>query len=199
MASVFFRGKEFLVLDGVYEPSDDSFLLAESIKVKEKASALDLGTGSGIQGINAAMLKAGKVVCTDVNARALENARLNAESLGFGKGFEFRQGSLFSCIGRDEKFDLMVFNPPYVVSGEKKDIDLDGGRKGREILDLFLKQFGKHLGFGGECFFLQSSLNGRRETEEILGEEGLAFEIVSEKKLFFEKLLVFRAWKARGK
>ncbi len=195
MPFVFFKETKLFVLSDVYPPSDDSFLLAENVKVKEKASVLDLGTGSGIQGINAAMQGAGKVVSTDIDENALLNAQKNAKALGFGKMFEFRKGNLFDCLKKEERFDVIVFNPPYVISEEKKYADLDGGVKGREILDRFLKGFAVHLEKEGKCFFLQNSLNGEEETTELLEEQGFEAEVVARKRLFFEELLVFRALK----
>lgn len=193
MPFVFFKQTKLFVLSNVYEPSDDSFLLAENVKVKEKASVLDLGTGSGIQGINSAMQGAGNIVSTDVNETALLNAQKNAKALGFDKIFEFRKGNLFDCLKKNEKFDVIVFNPPYVISEEKKHADLDGGVKGREVLDRFLKGFAVYLKKGGRCFFLQSSLNGEEESTKLLEEQGFEAKVVARKKLFFEELLVFRA------
>ncbi len=196
MPSIFFKESKLFVLPKVYEPSDDSFLLAENVKVKEKESVFDLGTGSGIQGINAAMQKAEKVVSTDVNETALLNAEKNAKALGFEKIFEFRKGNLFDCLKKEEKFDVIVFNPPYVISEEKKYKDLDGGVRGREVLDEFLKGFAKHLKKGGKCFFLQTSLNGEEESVKLLEEQGFEAKVVARKRLFFEELLVFRVLKA---
>jgi release factor glutamine methyltransferase len=195
MQKIFFKGKVLAVFEGVYEPSEDSFLLAESFEAEKGGLVLDLGTGSGIQGINAAMLGASRVVSTDLSAKALDNAKANAESLGFGKRFEFRKGSLFSCIRPGEKFDAIIFNPPYVESEGKKFADLDGGKQGREVLDRFLEEFPKHLEKGGECFFLQTDLNGEEKTKRKLKETGLGFAVTARKKLFFEEIMVFKCFK----
>jgi len=113
----FLKGNKLLVLESVYPPSEDSFLLAEAIEAEKGCSVLDMGTGSGIQGINAALLGAKTIVCTDLNKEALKNAEENAKSLGL-KGFEFRQGNLFEAA-KGEKFDLIIFNPPYVPRRRK--------------------------------------------------------------------------------
>lgn len=193
MKTAFLKDKELTVLDNVYEPSEDSFLLAENVNIKQDAIVLDLGTGTGIQGINAAILGAKKVVCTDINRKALENAKKNANKLGFSEKFEFRQGNLFDCLNKGEKFDTILFNPPYVVSDEKKFEDLDGGKKGRETLDKFLEKFDKFLDLGGECFFLQTDLNGEKETLKKLEEKGFTAEKLAEKRAFFETLIVFKS------
>ena len=197
MKAVFWKNRKITVFDSVYEPSEDSFLLAKSIKEGHWKKALDLGTGTGIQGINAALLGAKNVLCTDASRKALRNAEENVKSACLKAVFEFRKGNLFSGIGKEEKFGLIIFNPPYVESEKAKWRDLDGGKKGREVIDRFLEQFPKHLEKEGECFFLQSSLNGIKETENALRKAGLQFKIKARKRLFFEELLVFRVWKGK--
>jgi release factor glutamine methyltransferase len=196
MKRVFFKNIELQVLDGVYEPSDDSILLANSIQkenCKEKI-VLDLGCGTGIQGINALFLGAKKVFFVDIDNQAISNAKANIKMIGLEKQASYKKSDLFSAIA-GKKFDLIVFNPPYVDSGtEKKWLDTDGGKKGREILDSFLKRAKKHLLKGAMLFFVQSSLNSEAKTKRLLKEKGFKFEIVARKKLFFEELQVFKAW-----
>ncbi|MFA4855533.1 MAG: HemK2/MTQ2 family protein methyltransferase [archaeon] len=195
----FLNGLKLSVFPKVYEPSEDSFLLAENVEIAKGCSVLDLGTGSGIQGISAAAKGAAHVVCTDVNENALKNAEENAEKAGFSDRFEFRQSSLFDCVKQGERFDVIVFNPPYVPSKGKRFVDLDGGKKGREILDKFLAEFPKHLKKNGACFFLQSSLNGEKETANALEKNGFEARVVARKRVFFEELVVFRAGKRQSK
>ena len=194
--SFFLDGEEFVAESEAYTPREDSFLLKSCLEQelernKGLKTALDLGCGTGIQGL--VMAKKGlKVVCVDVNSKALENAGQNFKRAGLKA--EFKESDLFSKI--EGKFDLIAFNPPYLPSDRLKFKDLEGGKEGREILDLFLEQFPAHLNEKGVCLFLQSSLNRVKVTEEKLESQGLKFEIVGRKKLFFEELLVFKAWRA---
>ncbi len=75
--------------------------------------ALDVGTGSGIQAVLAAR-HADLVVATDVSERALAFAAFNAALNGFDN-VELRQGSFFEPVA-GERFELVVSNPPFVVS-----------------------------------------------------------------------------------
>ncbi len=194
MEKKFYFGKiELVIFAKVYEPREDSFLLAKAVSAGKNSKALDLGTGSGIQAINAAILGA-NVLATDINENAIANSKSNAEKLKLGKKIKFLKSDLFQKIPEKEKFDCIIFNPPYVPCDEIKFIESDGGKKGREILDRFLKVFPKHLKKSGKCFFLQSSLNGIEKTEKILKKEKFEFEIVAREKLFFEELVVFKAW-----
>ncbi len=189
----FFKDQEFAVFTSAYAPAEDSFLLAESVKVEKGSGVIDLGCGTGIQGINALLKGAGKVVFSDLNPEAIRNAEANVEKINLQERAEFLESDLFDKI--PEKFDLIIFNPPYVHSEKKELKDVDGGKDGREILDRFLEQFPGHLKDNGKCLFLQSDLNGISETGGKLKKGGMEFEIVSRKKLFFEELLIFSCWK----
>jgi len=92
--------------------------------------ALDLGTGNGIQAILLAA-HAQRVVATDVNARALAYASFNAALNGL-HNVEFRRGSFFEPV-EGEQFDLVVANPPYVVSPERAYLFRDSGMRGDAV------------------------------------------------------------------
>ncbi|RLI28489.1 MAG: hypothetical protein DRO46_03920, partial [Candidatus Hecatellales archaeon] len=81
----------------VYEPSDDSFLLAESLKVRKGERVLDLGCGSGFLGLLAAA-RGSSVVAVDINPEAIRATRENAEANGLASRVEARQGDLFSPL-----------------------------------------------------------------------------------------------------
>ncbi len=183
----------------VYVPSDDSFLLEKEILKKDlrKKTCLDLGTGSGIQAI--AMLKAGAkiVVCADINKEALKNAKENIVKYLLQKGTQnigqifFIRTDLFKNL-KDWKFDFIAFNAPYVPSEKIKWVDLDGGKKGREITDKFITQFPGQLLFRGEVLLLISSLNAPQEIISILKKKDFLAKVVAKKKLFFEELMVLK-------
>src|SRR5439155_8386888 len=88
------------------------------------ARALDVGTGNGVQALLAAR-HATQVVATDVNERALEFARFNA-ALNDVHNVEFRSGSLLEPVA-GERFDLVVANPPYVISPRTDYVFRDSG------------------------------------------------------------------------
>lgn len=86
--------------------------------------ALDVGTGNGVQALLLAS-HADRVVATDVNERALAFAEFNAALNGF-ENIEFRAGSFLEPVA-GERFDLVVANPPYVVSPETEYLFRDSG------------------------------------------------------------------------
>lgn len=188
----------------VYSPSEDSWLLEECI-LKENLvgkKCLDLGSGSGIQSV--ALFKAGasEVLSVDINPLALIETKKKVNSFLNGqkknnktqipghtqKYIGARKSNLFSSV--KEKFDFIVFNPPYVPSEEIKWVDLDGGEKGRVIIDKFLPEVKKHLKRKGVLLLLLSSLNKPNEVSSILKKDGFSVKVISKKKLFFEELVV---------
>ena len=99
--------------DFVLGASPASMTLAELTLRRPVGSALDLGTGCGVQSLHLAR-HADRVVATDVNARALQLARATMRLNG-ADTVDIREGSLFEPVGQ-ETYDLIVTNPPYVMS-----------------------------------------------------------------------------------
>jgi methylase of polypeptide subunit release factors len=89
-------------------------------------SALDMCTGSGSLALLAAQ-HADRVVGVDLNRRALRLARVNAAMNGV-TGVEWRHGDLFEPVG-DEQFDLVIANPPFIVSPAREFLFRDGDRE----------------------------------------------------------------------
>jgi release factor glutamine methyltransferase len=189
----FFLNSEQFVLNSVYIPSDDSDLLVNSVEINKNSSVLDLGCGSGIQGLNALFKGAKKTVFSDINPKALKSAEKNVLNAGLINSSEFIESNLFSNI--NQKFDVIIFNPPYVLSEEIKFKELDGGINGRIVLNKFLNEFDLYLNEKGMIFFLQSNLNDLNETKKILELKGFNYEIIARKKLFFEELIVIKAFR----
>lgn len=88
-------------------------------------AALDLCTGSGTLALLAAR-HAARVVGVDLNPRALRLARVNAELNGVTT-VDWRRGDLYQPVA-DEQFDLVVANPPFVVSPSSEFLFRDGGQ-----------------------------------------------------------------------
>ena len=122
---------------------------------------LDLGTGSGVQALHAAR-HAARVVATDVNPRALHFTRLTMALSGLANT-ETRQGSLFEPLGEDEAFDLIVSNPPFVISPAGRFTYRDGGLAGDELCRSLVAGAGRHLEPGGYCQLLANWQHVRGE------------------------------------
>jgi hypothetical protein len=129
--------------------------LASLVMPLEVERALDLGTGCGIQALLVAR-HAGSVVATDISARALGYAELNARLAG-ATNIEFRQGSLFEPVA-GERFGLIVSNPPFVITPRGADVPeyeyRDGGLVGDALVEAFVRAAPAHLVSGGSAQLL---------------------------------------------
>ncbi|TML88941.1 MAG: methyltransferase [Actinobacteria bacterium] len=115
--------------------------------------ALDLGTGCGIQALLAAK-HVDRVVATDVNRRALGYAAFNAALNGIDT-IEFRQGDGFAPV-EEECFDLIVANPPYVISPDASYAYRDSGLPADELCRTVVQKAAAHLTEGGFAHVLVS-------------------------------------------
>lgn len=121
----------------------------------EVSTALDLGTGCGIQALHARRFAA-RVVATDISERALGYARLNARLNGVD-GIEFRLGDLFAPVA-GELFDRIVSNPPFVITPRRPDVPAyeyrDGGLEGDALVASVVAGAAEHLAPGGTAQLL---------------------------------------------
>ena len=108
--------------------------------------ALDLGSGAGIQAFLAAS-HADQVTGTDVSTRALAFAEFNARLNGI-TNVEWRTGSLYGPV-QDEVFDLVVSNPPFVISPESSFTFRDSGLPADTLSQQVIQGAGPRLTDGG--------------------------------------------------
>jgi release factor glutamine methyltransferase len=201
-----------------YEPREDSLLLAEQVKKYAKGKILDMGTGTGIQALNA-VENADSVVACDIDPEALETAKdfackkiqeyeknnnkkkeknntnANKQIIDKIKKIKFVHSDLFSNI--KEKFDTIIFNPPYLPADKRDpDIALDGGKKGYELLERFLNEANDYLETDGKILLLFSSLTNKQKIDEIIKKNLFEYKQLSSQKIFFEELYVYLIWKS---
>ena len=147
-----FMGLDFFVKEGVLIPRPDTETLVEEIinicNNKSELNILDIGTGSGAITISLAKyLNDAHVTSADISDIALEIASKNAVSNDVNKKIDFIKSDIFSNISREEKFDIIVSNPPYIkkedipgLDRQVKDFEpynaLEGGEDG---LDFYRK------------------------------------------------------------
>jgi release factor glutamine methyltransferase len=175
----------------IYSPEEDSYLLEKVIlenlpdlvKQNSKLKFLEVGVGSGIQlkAAEKAGVKKENIFGVDVNIDAVKHCQ--------NEGFHCMKSNLFENV--KEKFDVIVFNPPYLPEDENPEDEeskliTTGGKMGSEIPNEFLKQAKEHLKENGIIFLLISSLTKGIDWQDYKK------ELMAEKKLFFEKLEVYK-------
>ncbi|HII81258.1 MAG TPA: methyltransferase [Methanosarcina sp.] len=182
--------------DLVYEPAEDSFLLADAAleEAEPGMCILEIGAGSGFV---SAVLRANtpgiRVLATEINPHAARCAKAN--------GVEVIRTDLFKGIrsgSRGASFDLILFNPPYLPTSEEEKVPgwlnyaFDGGASGRETLDRFLDDVRDYLKPGGKILILISSITGLEAVKEKMMKIGFEAGVVGRKKISFEELMVVR-------
>lgn len=173
----------------VYEPSEDSFLLAEAAlsEIKGDERILEVGCGSGII---SAVIKANTnatVIGIDINPYAASCAKQN--------GVDAIIGDMLSCV--KGKFDMLIFNPPYLpaLNTPKKgehwiNLALDGGKSGREIVCRFLEEASNHLNERGKVLIVVSSITGIEQVKSKMESLNYTVEEKSQGRFMFEQLTV---------
>ena len=192
----FFDDFTFLVDENVYEPAEDSFLFAENLPAKGFCRVADVGTGCGILSIVAAK-RAREIVAIDLNPYAVRCARQNAKLNGVINKIVFIQGDLLSPIDQNVKFDLILFNAPYLPTERENTSWLErswaGGGTGRDIIDRFINEVLEHLSPDGQIFLMQSSLSDIDQTLQRYVAKGLNPKVVARRSMpFFETIVLIK-------
>lgn len=181
------------VPEKIYYPREDSELMAGVIKTLDirGKQVLEVGCGSGFLSILLAK-KGARVTAIDINPVAVETAKKNAKA----------NSVLVDCFESDlfekvkNKFDLIVFNPPYLpVEEGEDDITYAGGKTGRDVIEKFSISVRSHLSDKGHILLLISSLTGEKETIRLLEKRGMKTKIVGREKIPWEELIIISAWR----
>ena len=167
----------------IYEPDEDSFLLASSISpFCTNKKVLDMGCGMGYLALEAQKI-ALSVHCVDINEAAVNSCKV--------LGLDAITSDLFSEVSG--KFDVILFNPPYLPLEQEEDEEsaliTSGGIEGHELLECFLAEAQHYLISNGCILVLVSSLTPF--VEELFKNYSYSFTLLKEKKLFFETLKVY--------
>ncbi len=156
----YFYGYKILVNEGTLIPRWETEELANNILIYydrmfkgEKVKVLDLGTGSGAIAIALKKEEDNMIVsASDISEDAIEEAKKSAK-LNDAE-IDFRVGSWFDPFSEDEKFDIIVSNPPYLTTSEyvedivknnEPDVALYGGSDGLKFYRIILENAKKHL------------------------------------------------------
>jgi len=177
-----FGEKEFYSLmfglnEATLVPRPESELLVDlgikNLAGRKRARVLDLGAGSGCIAIClAANLPFIEVVGVDLSEKALKAARINAFRHNVESRVRFLAGSWFEPLAEEEKFDLIISNPPYIVRNEIKTLErevrtydpmgaLDGGEDGLDAYREIIGKAGKYLNIRGDLLLEVGHDQGR--------------------------------------
>jgi release factor glutamine methyltransferase len=151
-----------------------SHLLGEAVLTEagQGERVLDMGTGCGVNAILAAT-RGARVVAVDVNPRAIEAARANAERNGVAGRVEVRSSDVFSAVG--EAFDLIVFDPPFRWFKPRDLADTAITDEGYRAMTTFFRHARRHLAPGGRMLIFFGTSGDMGYLKRLMAEEGFSW------------------------
>lgn len=181
-----FMGEKFLVKPEVLIPRDETELLVrqavEIIKEKNYAQILDMCTGSGCIACMVAKITNAQVIGADISTEALHVAFSNMEKFELFNRASFRKSDIYSKIRAEEKFDMIVSNPPYIPPKFKETIQKEvsfepelalytSDEKGLEFYQKITEGAVDYLNDSGYLMF-ELGLGQSRDVAEIMNTNG---------------------------
>ncbi|RJQ56995.1 MAG: methyltransferase domain-containing protein [Nitrospiraceae bacterium] len=196
-----FGPEKVVVLGKTYEISRDVFnperyytsrFMAEHIHVAAGDKVLDMGTGSGIQAVTAART-AGRVIAVDINPEAVRFAARNIRAHGLEEKVSVIQGDLFSSLDPAEKFDVILFTPPYFDGRpgtlfEHALIDPD-----KSLIKRFFGSAKNYLKEGGYVQMLYSSIAGNERVLRLMHGLGWEYSLMARSRIWMETFFIYKS------
>jgi release factor glutamine methyltransferase len=183
----------FIVLPSVFNPKvprSGEFLasLLDSRLIGPDSEVLDMGTGSGVCAVFAAR-HARRVVAVDINPAAVRCTGINALLNRLEHRIDVRLGDLFAPVS-GERFDLILFNPPFVL-GTPRD-DRDRAWRSSDVAERFASELEAHLKPGGAALVLLSTFGDGALFLKAFRQQNLVLSVLAERRFVNEKLTIFR-------
>ena len=168
----------------MYYPSDDTIFLARTVSRYHGNFALEIGTSSGTI-LRELSRNFSIVVGTDIDFCSLKRLVMTSEN-----------SRVICCDAASAlcnvKFDLIVFNPPYLPNTLiHSDKSVDGGPAGIEVSIHFIKSAMDKLTNDGKILFLISNLTDTKKLATFISKNNLIVTRIAQKDLFYERLQVF--------
>ncbi len=190
-------GIPLVILPGVFNPKlfRSGEFLARNLgpdRISGKAAVLDLGTGSGIAAIVAARW-ARRVVATDIDPTAIRCARINVLLNKLETKVDVRQGDLFGPVN-SERFDLVLFNPPYFRGRPQN--GFDHAWRGEGVLQRFAAGLPEVLAPRGQALMIYSTDAAENDVPSLFARLGLEAAVVASEDLGNEVFSVYRLKKS---
>lgn len=185
----YFYGEEFFVNTHVLSPRKETELLVEVILQDLNAinnstsQILDLCCGSGAIGLTLAKHKPNAfVTLSDISLRALRVTKKNQKKLNVAKNTKTIKADLFKGLKKEERFDIIVCNPPYIATSEIESLQkgvkkyepklaLDGGQDGLKFYKFIAEQCSNFLTEKGKIY-LEIGFNQNEVVSSLFEQKG---------------------------
>jgi release factor glutamine methyltransferase len=190
-------GHTYYISEDVFNPKYyyTSRFMARHIRVKPEDTVLDMGTGSGIQALTAGRVASG-VIAVDINPEAAKYAGKNVKANGLEDVVSVIGGDLFSPLAENQKFNVIIFTPPYMEGNSRSHFDhaLFDARK--ELACRFFRDAGGYLKRDGYVQMLYSSIAEPQRVLEISRQFGWHDRVIAHEKVSMEGFFIYRLTRA---
>ncbi len=182
---------EFVQFESVFWEPDDTTSLRKLISSEAIASGrdvLEIGTGPGLISVLCLVNSAKSVVATDINPAAVANAAYNAAMLCPDQTLDVREvkresPGAFAVINSDEKFDLVISNPPWENGVVSKLGDHAFYDPGFRLMDTLLDGLPLHLKPGGRCLLAYGNVPAIRRLISESEKRGFTVKVLDDRDL----------------
>jgi release factor glutamine methyltransferase len=183
-----YRGFQIIVPAGIYEPREDTDLLADAAEQISNKDVLEVGCGSGI--ISLILAKGGNnVTAADIDQKAVDATIENA--VNNRTHITCFQSDLFQHVRG--QYDYILFNFPYLPERITEENRSWAAGEDIEVVRRFAAAAKNHLKPNGKLLFVISSLTNLEKVLKIFSFHGHKTQILAEKKIPWETLYLIEA------
>ncbi len=149
---------------------------------------LEIGTGSGLISLCCLQAGAAEVIATDINPKAIRCAEFNARELGLHERFQVRlvprrSPEAWTVVRPDERFDLIVSNPPWEDAKPAAVDQFALYDPGFKLLDSLMSGCRDHLNPGGRMLLAYGCVTAIRRIQDQAKTHGLKSQILDDRSL----------------
>ena len=195
------KGVEYVIFPETFNPNyaKASLLLLNNLGVKEGDVVLDPFTGCGADAVFAALEGASKVIAIDKFTMPYLCTKFNVHKLKLDQKIDVRQGDLFEPLDSEEKFDLIIANPPFREMDPESDIAAAIRDKEYTTLKKFFREVGNYLKPNGRLRIVFSDVGDMALFHKLAKESDFETEIIAKEKFGSEvRIEVYEMRKIAG-